>query len=48
MRLSEIITQAINEENAKKGIKTNWVAVKTEPTIIDNKGREHKLNGQYK
>lgn len=47
MRLSEIICQAINEENAKKGHKTNWKAIKSEPKIIDTKGREHSLNGKY-
>ena len=47
MRLSEIICQAINEENAKKGNETNWKATKTEPKLIDKKGREHSLDGKY-
>ena len=47
MRLSEIICQAINEENEKKGIKTEWKAMQREPKIIDDKGREHGLDGRY-
>lgn len=48
MRLSDIIAEAINEENAKNGQKTNWVALHTEKEIIDEKNRTHEINGQYK
>lgn len=47
MRLSEIICNAINEENAKKGIKTDWKAVNRKPTIIDTNGREHSIDGRF-
>ena len=47
MKLSELICKCINEENKKKGHQTNFKVIKQEPKLIDEKGREHSLNGQY-
>lgn len=47
MKLSELICKCINEENQKKGYKTNFKVIKQEPKLIDQKGREHNLDGKY-
>ena len=47
MKLSELICQTINEENAKKGCGTNFKVIKSEPKLIDSKGRVHNLDGKF-
>lgn len=48
MKLTDFIVQEINELNAKNGHITNWTALHTEKEIIDEHGKSHRLNGQYK
>lgn len=47
MKLSELICNCINEENAKKGQKTDFKVIKREVKLIDSKGRLHNLNGKF-
>ena len=43
MKLTELICQAIKEENEKKGIKVECKPLGNEPTKIDDNGREHSI-----